>query len=80
MAQLDLFARGVRTLIDDARGELRYEPGWVDQTTAAAWFAELQAGLDWRAERRLMYERDVDVPRLLAHHWLDEPALPPLLA
>ena len=79
MPQLDLFTRGPRLLIDDDSGQLRHEPGWIGAATAAGWFEALHDGLDWRAERRLMYERDVDVPRLLAHYRLDDPALPALL-
>lgn len=44
------------------------------------WFVELQSGIPWRSERRLMYERELDVPRLLAHYRLDDPDLPGPLA
>ena len=36
-------------------------------------FAELGESVQWRSERRLMYEREVDVPRLMAHYRLDPP-------
>lgn len=39
-------------------------PGWVRGD--ASLFAELARDLDWRHERRPMYDRVVDVPRLLA--------------
>src|SRR5262249_53538062 len=32
-----------------------------------AWFEDLRATVPWKAERRRMYDRDVDVPRLTAH-------------
>jgi alkylated DNA repair dioxygenase AlkB len=47
--------------------------GWL--TGAAALFALLANDVPWRAERRQMYERMVDVPRLLA--WYDESDAPP---
>lgn len=76
MAQLDLFAGGPRLLLDDATGRIRYVPGWADAELASGWFAELRAAIEWRAERRLMYQREVDVPRLLGHYWLNVPDLP----
>ncbi|WP_329575650.1 alpha-ketoglutarate-dependent dioxygenase AlkB [Kitasatospora sp. NBC_01250] len=41
-------------------------PGWL--TGADELFEHLAAEVPWRAERRPMYERVVDVPRLLAHY------------
>lgn len=41
-------------------------PGWV--AGADALFAALAESVPWRAERRRMYERVVDVPRLLAYY------------
>lgn len=41
-------------------------PGWL--TGADALFAELARTVPWHAERRRMYERTVDVPRLLASY------------
>lgn len=40
--------------------------GWVDD--AATLFDELMANAGWRAERRQMYERVVNVPRLVSFH------------
>jgi alkylated DNA repair dioxygenase AlkB len=37
---------------------------------AQAWFAELRTSVDWKSERRQMYDREVDVPRLTAHFHL----------
>jgi len=39
-------------------------PGWVGNDGAL--FVQLERELDWRSERRPMYTRVVDVPRLLA--------------
>ncbi|MEV6575989.1 alpha-ketoglutarate-dependent dioxygenase AlkB [Streptomyces sp. NPDC051577] len=48
-------------------------PGWLSGSDAL--FERLAADVPWRAERRRMYERDVDVPRLLAFYQAAE-ALP----
>lgn len=73
MPQLTLFDSGETLLADDERGRISYRPHFVDAVTAAAWFAELRSGVDWRAERRMMYDREVDVPRLTGHFRLDPP-------
>jgi alkylated DNA repair dioxygenase AlkB len=52
-------------------------PGWL--TGAADLFARLVADVPWRAEKRQMYDRVVDVPRLLCFYGeedgLPDPAL-----
>jgi alkylated DNA repair dioxygenase AlkB len=58
-------------LADDERGRIAYTPRVIDAATAEAWFTELRSGVQWRAERRTMYDREVDVPRLIAHFRLD---------
>ena len=78
MAQLTLFESNDTVLVDDERGRISYTPNFVDSATAEAWFAELRTGVDWRSERRMMYDREVDVPRLMASFRLDRPdAVPP---
>jgi alkylated DNA repair dioxygenase AlkB len=81
MAQLTLFESTDAVLVDDERGRVTYSARLVDVETAAAWFAELRTAVHWRSERRLMYEREVDVPRLMASFRLDEPdrAIPHLI-
>ena len=72
MAQANLFAEeGPRTLVGDDEGGVRYWPGFVDGARARRWFDGLREGVDWRSERRPMYDRVVDVPRLLAGYRLD---------
>jgi alkylated DNA repair dioxygenase AlkB len=71
--QLTLFDLGERRLADDERGRITYIPSLIDPLTAAAWFAELRDAIIWRSERRMMYEREVDVPRLMGHYRLDPP-------
>ncbi|MER7966364.1 alpha-ketoglutarate-dependent dioxygenase AlkB [Streptomyces ardesiacus] len=53
-------------------------PGWL--SGADALFERLAAEVPWRAERREMYERVVDVPRLLAFYGASDPLPHPLLA
>ncbi|MEV5015770.1 alpha-ketoglutarate-dependent dioxygenase AlkB [Streptomyces sp. NPDC053780] len=52
-------------------------PGWLHG--ADALFEHLAAEVPWRAERRAMYERVVDVPRLLAFYGAGDPLPHPLL-
>jgi alkylated DNA repair dioxygenase AlkB len=74
MPQLTLFDSTETLLADDERGRIAYTPRFVDAGTAQAWFAELRSVVTWRAERRMMYDREVDVPRLIGHFRLDPPA------
>jgi len=67
-------------LLDDASGRILYTPGLIAADLAQAWFAYLHAAMPWRGERRTMYEREVDVPRLRVECSLDDPALPAPLA
>jgi alkylated DNA repair dioxygenase AlkB len=73
MGQLPLFDASETLLVDDERGRIAYAPAFIDADTAQAWFAEIRSGVRWRAERRMMYEREVDVPRLVSHFRLDPP-------
>jgi len=74
MPQLNLFDSASAVVVVDAgRGRVTYTPRFIDAQTAAAWFAELRRGVEWRAERRMMYDREVDVPRLVGHFRLDAP-------
>ena len=80
LTQLGIFGDGRRTLVDDETGRIVYIPEFVGAQTAAAWFGALREGVAWQSERRRMYDRDVDVPRLVARYRLDDPALPAPLA
>ena len=81
MGQLALFDASETLLVDDERGRIAYMPAFIDADTARAWFAQTGAGVSWRAERRMMYEREVDVPRLVSHFRLDPPneSVPPAI-
>ncbi len=76
----DLFEVGPQALVEDAEGGVVYRPGFVDAATAARWFAELRAQVPWQAQRRPMYDRVVDVPRLTAAYCLDAPDSPGAIA
>ncbi|MFE6843759.1 alpha-ketoglutarate-dependent dioxygenase AlkB [Streptomyces sp. NPDC057686] len=52
-------------------------PGWL--SGADLLFERLAEDVPWRAERRQMYEREVDVPRLLAFYDEGEPLPHPAL-
>lgn len=81
MNAFDLFAAPSDECVQlfaDAEGGARYWPSIIAPEIAERWFAELMA-LQWTAMRRPMYDREVDVPRLLFHRRLDDPACPPLL-
>ncbi len=81
MAQLTLFDSAGAVLIDDGRGRVSYTPRFVDAPSAAAWFRELRESVAWHGQRRMMYDREVDVPRLMGQFRLDPPSddTPPAL-
>ena len=53
-------------------------PGWLEGSAAV--FAALTETVPWRAEKRHMYDRTVDVPRLLCFYGEDVPLPHPLLS
>ncbi|OYD68343.1 alkylated DNA repair dioxygenase AlkB [Rhodococcus sp. OK302] len=55
-----------------------HRPAWL--TGSAAVFDNLENSVPWRAERRQMYDRVVDVPRLVHFYNENEPLPDPLLA
>jgi alkylated DNA repair dioxygenase AlkB len=73
MPLLPLFDSGETALADDERGRIVYTPDFVAAPLAQAWFTELRDTVRWKAERRQMYDREVDVPRLTGHFRLDPP-------
>ena len=76
MSQLALFQLERRMLFKGAKGHVTYVPGGVAEAKADAWFAVLRDTIAWQKQRRMMYDREVDVPRLTAHFALDDGALP----
>jgi alkylated DNA repair dioxygenase AlkB len=71
MTQFGLFDAPL-ALVDGERGRVTYYERFVPSDEAEAAFAALRDGVDWHANRRMMYEREVDVPRLTAHFSLAE--------
>lgn len=82
MFQLELFARGSEIVFrDDARGRIVYTPDFLPTDVARAWFDEVRRVVAWEAQRRWMYDRQVDVPRLVGHFRLTPEAghVPPTI-
>ncbi|MET0931508.1 MAG: alpha-ketoglutarate-dependent dioxygenase AlkB, partial [Aeromicrobium sp.] len=52
-------------------------PGWVSGSDDL--FLRLESEVPWQAERREMYDRVVDVPRLLSHYGVGDPLPDPVL-
>jgi alkylated DNA repair dioxygenase AlkB len=59
-------------LLEGERGCVTYYAGFLPASLLDAYFAALRDGVDWHAQRRVMYEREVDVPRLTAHFSLED--------
>jgi alkylated DNA repair dioxygenase AlkB len=81
--QLGFFGENLRRLVDDDTGRITYAPHFLSERDAERAFETLRENVGWRSERRWMYEREVDVPRLTAHYRIADamPApLPVLLA
>jgi alkylated DNA repair dioxygenase AlkB len=76
LTQLSLFEACDGVLVDDERGRITYTSDFVSARDARAWFDELRQVVPWSAERRVMYEREVDVPRLIARYRLEGDAAP----
>ncbi|MFC5577894.1 alpha-ketoglutarate-dependent dioxygenase AlkB family protein [Lysobacter niabensis] len=75
--QVELFdSRDPRVLVEDAGGGVVYQRGLIDATAARQWFEKLRDEVPWQAQRRPMYDRIVDVPRLTAGFRLDSERLP----
>jgi alkylated DNA repair dioxygenase AlkB len=70
VTQFGLFTAPL-SLVAGARGEVTYYADFLPADAADAYFAILRDGVDWHANRRIMYEREVDVPRLTAHFPLE---------
>ena len=71
-----LFANLSHTVLDDESGSVRYFPDCVTPALAQRWFETLREQVAWNSFRRVMYEREVDVPRLVATFDLNAADLP----
>ena len=69
--QASLFAPGPQVLLEDAECGVYYRPDVVDPARAERWFVDLRERVDWHSMKRPMYDRVVDVPRLVGFYRLD---------
>jgi alkylated DNA repair dioxygenase AlkB len=77
MIQLPLVPQpDIEVLADGETGRIVFKHALFDAEQIQAWFERLREDVEWRAERRPMYDRIVDVPRLVASYALDDPKLP----
>lgn len=73
MSQPGLFDSAEVVLTDGEHGRTVYIPGFVDAATVRRWFNELRESVPWRTQKRMMYDREVDVPRMLGSFRFDPP-------
>jgi alkylated DNA repair dioxygenase AlkB len=76
--QPGLFGLEPVSIIHDDEGGIRYLPGSISVVEAARWFEALRHDALWAERKRMMYEREVDVPRLMAAYSRSD-NLPPSL-
>jgi alkylated DNA repair dioxygenase AlkB len=76
--QLGFFEADPRVIVDDATGSIAYYPEVLAPEKATRVFEQLLAEIPWKSERRMMYEREVDVPRLVASARIDDTLVAPL--
>ncbi|HLH57632.1 MAG TPA: alpha-ketoglutarate-dependent dioxygenase AlkB [Streptosporangiaceae bacterium] len=76
-ARLEPLGAGLRRTPLTLGAWVDVRPGWL--TGAADLFGRLVDDVPWRAERRTMYDRVVDVPRLLCFYGEDQPLPDPAL-
>lgn len=79
MSQISLFQSEARTLVSDEKGDISYVPNVISETESLQWFQFLLDTAPWHGERRRMYDRDIDTPRLLCSYRLDDPELPDII-
>ncbi|RKE38818.1 alkylated DNA repair dioxygenase AlkB [Paraburkholderia sp. BL23I1N1] len=64
--QQGLFAPEPVSLIHDKEGGIRYLPDSIPAIAAQQWFNQALGNIGWMSQQRMMYDREVAVPRLLA--------------
>lgn len=76
--QASLFAKADAplALVHDAEGGMAYYETCISVNDAVHWLALLLECVPWRSLRRPMYERVVEVPRLVANYALSDANLP----
>lgn len=74
--QPSLFAPEPISIVDDLEGGIRYLPESIDAPLAQRWFDEALANVGWLSHQRMMYDREVAVPRLIATFAREAEGLP----
>jgi alkylated DNA repair dioxygenase AlkB len=69
--QLGFFQSDARVIVDDETGSIVYYPAALTPWQSTRLFDDLIDSTPWRSERRMMYDREVDVPRLVARLSVD---------
>lgn len=64
--QQALFAPEPVSVLHDAEGGIRYLPESIATGTAQQWFEASLHNIGWLSQQRMMYDREVAVPRLIA--------------
>lgn len=64
--QQALFAPEPVSVLHDAEGGIRYLPESIAAGTAQQWFEASLHNISWLSQQRMMYDREVAVPRLIA--------------
>ncbi|MFL9910197.1 alpha-ketoglutarate-dependent dioxygenase AlkB family protein [Paraburkholderia sp. RL17-337-BIB-A] len=80
MSQQGLFAPEPVRLVSDEQGGIRYLPESIPALTAQQWFSQALENVGWMSRQRMMYDREVAVPRLLATFSRESDDLPAPLA
>lgn len=75
-SQQGLFAPEPVSLFSDREGGIRYLPESIAPDIAQQWFVELLNSIGWSSHQRMMYEREVAVPRLIATFLRESADLP----
>jgi alkylated DNA repair dioxygenase AlkB len=78
-SQQALFAPEPVSLVHDVEGGIRYLPDLIPADVARRWFDQTRENIGWLAQQRMMYDREVAVPRLLATFALESGDLPAAL-
>jgi len=66
MFQQGLFEAEPLSVVQDDEGGIRYLPAAISAQLAQHWFDLLLRNAPWATYRRMMYDREVTVPRLMA--------------
>jgi alkylated DNA repair dioxygenase AlkB len=80
MYQNSLFDPSPIVLAKDVEGGIRYLPESIPAAQAQRWFDQTRQNVCWTNKQRMMYDREVAVPRLLAGYSTESGGLPEPLA